>query len=47
MSDWNAQLIALLRGNNGEVSRGPDGRTSPGVVLTSKGAKTGDPVRPS
>ena len=41
MSDWNAQLIATLRANNGEVPEGPmAGR--PLMVLTSKGAKTGE-----
>ena len=40
MSDWNAQLIATLRGNHGEVSEGPmAGR--PLMILTTKGAKTG------
>ena len=42
MSDWNAQLIATLRGNNGEVPDGPmAGR--PLLILTTKGAKTGQP----
>ena len=41
MADWNAQLIATLRGNHGEVAEGPmAGR--PLLVLTTKGAKTGD-----
>ena len=41
MADWNAQLIATLRGNHGEVLEGPmAGR--PLLVLTTKGAKTGD-----
>ena len=41
MADWNAQLIATLRGNHGEVPEGPmAGR--PLLVLTTKGAKTGD-----
>ena len=41
MADWNAQLIATLRGNHGEVHEGPmAGR--PLLVLTTKGAKTGD-----
>ena len=40
MSDWNAQLIATLRANHGEVPEGPmAGR--PLLVLTTKGAKTG------
>jgi deazaflavin-dependent oxidoreductase (nitroreductase family) len=42
MSDWNAQLISMLRDNNGEVPAGPmAGR--PLMILTSKGAKTGKP----
>src|SRR4051812_46374847 len=42
MSDWNAQLIAALRANNGEISEGPmAGR--PLMVLTTKGARTGSP----
>ena len=42
MSDWNAQLIATLRANHGEVPEGPmAGR--PLMILTSKGAKTGEP----
>jgi deazaflavin-dependent oxidoreductase (nitroreductase family) len=42
MSDWNAQLIAMLRANHGEVPEGPmAGR--PLLILTSKGAKTGQP----
>ena len=41
MSDWNAQLIATLRANHGEVPDGPmAGR--PLLILTSKGAKTGE-----
>ena len=41
MSDWNAQLIATLRANHGEVPAGPmAGR--PLLILTSKGAKTGE-----
>lgn len=41
MSDWNAQLIATLRANNGQVPDGPmAGR--PLLVLTTKGAKTGE-----
>ena len=40
MADWNAQLIATLRGNHGEVPEGPmAGR--PLLILTTKGAKTG------
>src|SRR5262245_15527212 len=40
MSDWNAQLIATLRGNHGEVPAGPmAGR--PLLILTTKGAKSG------
>jgi deazaflavin-dependent oxidoreductase (nitroreductase family) len=40
MSDWNAQLIATLRSNHGEVPAGPmAGRNL--LILTSKGAKTG------
>ena len=42
MSDWNAQLISMLRDNNGEVPAGPmAGR--PLLILTSKGAKSGTP----
>jgi deazaflavin-dependent oxidoreductase (nitroreductase family) len=42
MSDWNAQLIATLRANHGEVPDGPmAGR--PLLVLTTKGAKSGAP----
>jgi deazaflavin-dependent oxidoreductase (nitroreductase family) len=42
MSDWNAQLIATLRSNHGEVPAGPmAGRNL--LILTSKGAKTGQP----
>ncbi|HEX5014054.1 MAG TPA: nitroreductase family deazaflavin-dependent oxidoreductase [Candidatus Limnocylindrales bacterium] len=42
MSDWNAQLIATLRDNGGEVPEGPmAGR--PLLILTTKGAKTGQP----
>ena len=42
MSDWNAQLIATLRENNGEVPDGPmAGR--PLLILTTKGGKTGQP----
>lgn len=42
MADWNAQLIATLRANNGEVPDGPmAGR--PLMILTTKGAKTGEP----
>ena len=42
MSDWNSQLISLLRQNNGEVPDGPmAGR--PLLVLTTKGAKSGEP----
>lgn len=40
MSDWNAQLINLLRQNHGEVPDGPmAGR--PLLILTTKGAKSG------
>ena len=40
MSDWNAQLIATLRANNGEVPAGPmAGR--PLLIITTKGAKSG------
>ena len=40
MSDWNAQLMATLRSNHGEVTDGPmAGRNL--LILTSKGAKTG------
>jgi deazaflavin-dependent oxidoreductase (nitroreductase family) len=42
MSDWNAQLIATLRANNGQVPEGPmAGR--PLLILTTKGAKSGEP----
>jgi deazaflavin-dependent oxidoreductase (nitroreductase family) len=42
MSDWNAQLISMLRDNNGEVPAGPmAGR--PLLILTTKGAKSGTP----
>ena len=42
MSDWNDQLIATLRGNDGEVADGPmAGR--PLLILTTKGAKSGEP----
>jgi deazaflavin-dependent oxidoreductase (nitroreductase family) len=42
MADWNRQLIATLRENNGEVPDGPmAGR--PLLILTTKGAKTGQP----
>ena len=42
MSDWNAQLISMLRDNNGEVPAGPmAGRNL--LILTTKGAKTGKP----
>ncbi|HET9344092.1 MAG TPA: nitroreductase family deazaflavin-dependent oxidoreductase [Candidatus Limnocylindrales bacterium] len=42
MSDWNTQLIATLRGNDGEVPDGPmAGR--PLLILTTKGAKSGRP----
>jgi deazaflavin-dependent oxidoreductase (nitroreductase family) len=42
MSDWNAQLIAALRANNGEIPDGPmAGR--PLLILNTKGAKTGQP----
>ena len=42
MSDWNAQLIATLRTNRGEVTAGPmAGRNL--LILTTKGAKTGQP----
>ena len=42
MADWNAQLIATLRGNHGTVPEGPmAGR--PLLILTTKGAKTGQP----
>jgi deazaflavin-dependent oxidoreductase (nitroreductase family) len=42
MSDWNTQLIATLRANDGEVPDGPmAGR--PLLVLTTKGAKSGEP----
>jgi deazaflavin-dependent oxidoreductase (nitroreductase family) len=42
MSDWNAQLIATLRANGGAVPEGPmAGR--PLLILTTKGAKTGQP----
>jgi deazaflavin-dependent oxidoreductase (nitroreductase family) len=41
MSDWNAQLIATLRANHGEVPEGPmAGRNL--LILTTKGAKTGE-----
>jgi deazaflavin-dependent oxidoreductase (nitroreductase family) len=41
MSDWNAQLIATLRANNGEVTEGPmAGRNL--LILTTKGAKSGE-----
>jgi deazaflavin-dependent oxidoreductase (nitroreductase family) len=41
MSDWNAQLISLLRANHGEVPEGPmAGR--PLLILTTKGAKSGE-----
>jgi deazaflavin-dependent oxidoreductase (nitroreductase family) len=40
MSDWNAQLIATLRANNGQITEGPmAGR--PLLILTTKGAKSG------
>ena len=40
MSDWNAQLIAALRSNHGEITAGPmAGRNL--LILTSKGARTG------
>ena len=40
MADWNAQLIATLRSNHGQVPEGPmAGR--PLLILTTKGAKTG------
>jgi deazaflavin-dependent oxidoreductase (nitroreductase family) len=42
MADWNTQLINTLRQNHGEVPEGPmAGR--PLLVLTTKGAKTGQP----
>jgi len=42
MSDWNAQLIATLRANHGEVPAGPmAGR--PLLILTTKGKKSGQP----
>ena|SRR6476661_5026840 len=41
MSDWNAQLIATLRSNEGEVTEGPmAGRNL--LILTTKGAKSGE-----
>jgi len=41
MSDWNSQLIATLRANDGEVPSGPmAGR--PLLILTTKGAKSGE-----
>ena len=41
MSDWNDQLIAALRANDGEIADGPmAGR--PLLILTTKGAKSGE-----
>ena len=42
MANWNDELIAALRANLGEIADGPmAGR--PLLVLTSKGAKSGEP----
>ena len=42
MANWNDELIAALRANHGEIADGPmAGR--PLLILTSKGAKSGEP----
>lgn len=43
-SDWEAQLIADMRANGGEVTSGPLAG-HPLLIMTSRGAKSGKPRR--
>jgi deazaflavin-dependent oxidoreductase (nitroreductase family) len=43
-SDWEAQLIAEMRSNGGEVTSGPLAG-HPLLIMTSRGAKSGKPRR--